>query len=227
MDGSEEEREEELRVYRGDWVGQLPLRALTSLIFQTVMFLLFTLWRAGGLMLLGMALFKLGVFSAKCTAATYWIFVLLGLFVGVPVILYGDYTIVERGWDAVYVLFAGGQYNYWASILVSLAWVGAVMLICQQPNHNRFTRPVAAVGQMALTNYLMQSLICTTLFYGHGFGLFGYVERVGQIGIVLAVWILQLIISPIWLKHFRFGPVEWLWRALTYWNRPPLRRHPM
>jgi uncharacterized protein len=69
---------------------------------------------------------------------------------------------------------------------------------------------------MAFTNYLVQSLICTTLFYGHGFGLYGTVTRWGQILIVLAIWVLQLILSPLWLKYFRFGPFEWAWRSLTY-----------
>jgi uncharacterized protein len=77
---------------------------------------------------------------------------------------------------------------------------------------------------MAFTNYMLQTIICTTIFYGHGFGLFGHVERVGQIGIVFAVWALQLAISPIWLRHFRFGPLEWLWRSLTYLTFQPMRR---
>jgi uncharacterized protein len=77
---------------------------------------------------------------------------------------------------------------------------------------------------MALTNYLMQTIICTTIFYGHGFGLFGVVDRVGQIGVVFAVWIFQLFTSPIWLHFFKFGPFEWLWRSLTYWRLQPFRR---
>ena len=76
---------------------------------------------------------------------------------------------------------------------------------------------------MALTNYLLHSLICTTIFYGRGFGLYGHVERVGQFGIVLLIWAFQLGISPLWLKHFRFGPAEWLWRTLAYLKCQPMR----
>jgi uncharacterized protein len=76
---------------------------------------------------------------------------------------------------------------------------------------------------MAFTNYLMHTLICTTIFYGYGLGLFGRVERFGLMAFVLGIWILQLLVSPIWLKHFRFGPAEWLWRSLTYWRRQPMR----
>jgi uncharacterized protein len=77
---------------------------------------------------------------------------------------------------------------------------------------------------MAFTNYILQSVICTTIFYGHGFGLFGNVERVGQIGVVAAVWIAELALSYLWLQRFRFGPLEWLWRSLTYWRVQPMGR---
>jgi uncharacterized protein len=77
---------------------------------------------------------------------------------------------------------------------------------------------------MALTCYLSQTLICTTLFYGHGFGLFGHVERLGQLGITVAIWVFLLIFSRLWLHFFRFGPFEWLWRSLTYGRRQALRR---
>ncbi len=74
------------------------------------------------------------------------------------------------------------------------------------------------------TNYLMQTIICTTLFYGHGLGLYGYVERTGQLYITLAIWTLQLLWSPLWLRYFRFGPFEWLWRSATYFRLQPLLR---
>jgi uncharacterized protein len=74
-----------------------------------------------------------------------------------------------------------------------------------------------------LSNYLLQSILCTFIFYGFGLGLYGSVERAGQLAIVLGVWGLQLVISPLWLKHFRFGPAEWVWRALSYGRRPPFR----
>jgi uncharacterized protein len=76
---------------------------------------------------------------------------------------------------------------------------------------------------MALSNYLTHSIVCTTLFYGYGFGLFGQINRTGLAAIVLIIWVTQLLISPIWLRHFRFGPAEWVWRSLTYWKPQPMR----
>ena len=98
------------------------------------------------------------------------------------------------------------------------------MLWCKHAVLARLAGALAAVGQMAFTNYLLHTLICTTIFYGYGFGLFGSVERVGQIGIVIAVWTFQLVMSPIWLHFFRFGPAEWLWRTMTYLRWQPLLR---
>ena len=77
---------------------------------------------------------------------------------------------------------------------------------------------------MALTNYLLQSLICTTIFYGHGLGLFGQVDRVGQSAIVLGVWAFQLLASSAWLVHFAVGPVEWVLRWVIYGRRPSFLR---
>lgn len=85
-------------------------------------------------------------------------------------------------------------------------------------------RRLAACGRMAFSCYILTSLICTTLFYGHGLGLFGRVSRLGQAGITLAVWLLLLWLAPFWLARFRFGPLEWLWRSLAYRARQPWRR---
>ncbi len=120
-------------------------------------------------------------------------------------------------------MFFGSQYNYWGSLLVAPSYIALVMLIPKSSILKGMINVLAAIGRMAFTNYLLQTIICTTVFYGHGFGLFGEVERLGQILIVFGVWIVQLIIPPLWLKHYRFGPAEWLWRPLTYWKIQPVR----
>ena len=80
----------------------------------------------------------------------------------------------------------------------------------------------AAVGQMAVTNYLTHSVVCGILFIGLGW--YNQLERHQLYYVVFAIWAVQLVASPIWLRHFRFGPVEWLWRTLTYAKRQPMRR---
>ncbi|NJK93393.1 MAG: DUF418 domain-containing protein [Blastochloris sp.] len=77
---------------------------------------------------------------------------------------------------------------------------------------------------MALTNYLSQSLIATTIFYGYGLGLGGSVGRLGTVSIALLIFIMQIFLSWMWLKFFHYGPLEWLWRSLTYGVRQPMVR---
>jgi uncharacterized protein len=86
------------------------------------------------------------------------------------------------------------------------------------------TRCLEAVGQMALRNYSMQSVICTLFFLGYGLNYYGELEFHQIYFVVLAIWIVQVILSPIWLRFFLFGPLEWVWRSLTYWKRQPFVR---
>lgn len=215
---------EDLVTYRGSWLQQMPSRARSSLWFQTELFAAEFIWRAGGLMLIGMACFKRGVFSAALSRATYVTFISVALLVGIPIIGLGARENFGHHWDFRWSLFLGSLYNYWASILVSFGWIGAIMLLCKSPRFTWLTGPLARNGRMAFTNYLMQTVIATTLFYGHGFGLFGYVERWGQALIVLAVCTFQLITSTFWMSRFEIGPMEWLWRRLTYGRPRPIAR---
>lgn len=207
----------------GGYWEQVKFRAPSAFSWQTSFVLYFGLWRAGGLMLLGMALFKLGALSAARSRRFYAAMIVLGAAVGVPVVVYGVSQVTAREWEPFYSMFIGRQYNYWASLLVSGGYIGAVMLVCKSEALHRFTRPFAATGRMAFSNYIAQSVIASFIFFGTGLGYYNRIGRVGQIAIVAGVWALQLIVSPLWLKHFRFGPLEWLWRSLTYGRRQPFR----
>ena len=217
--------EAELAAFRGGWLDQQPVRSVAAFGFETFILIIWGFWRAGGLMLIGMGLFKREVFGARRSPRFYAGLVAAAVAVGLPLQAYGLSLDFARGWP-VRSFFIGLQFNYWPSIAVSLGYVGLVMLACRTVALRPFTRPFAAVGQTALTNYLLQTVLCTTIFYGHGLGWFGSVDRVGQIGVVAGVWALQLVASPLWLRRFRFGPAEWAWRSLTYGARQPLRRMP-
>ena len=213
--------------YRGNWLQQLPARSEMALGFETFMLVIWGAWRAGGLMLIGMALFKLDVFSARRSTRFYGAMVAAALVAGIPVEAYGVALDFEFGWALDWSLLQGRQFNYWPSIAVGLGYIGLVMLACRSGLLRGASRPFAAVGRMALSNYLLQTVICTTIFYGHGLGYYGAVDRVGQLAIVIGVWTVQLVASPIWLRHYPFGPAEWVWRSLTYGERPPFRRVPV
>ena len=213
----------ELDAYRGGWSEQQAKRFPTAVFMQTNHFLTETLWRAGGLMLIGMALFKLGVFGAERTRRFYLRMTSLGFGLGLSIVIFGVLYRNDCGWDVRSAFFGGSQFNYWGSLMVAAGWIGAVMLVCQRPGWDRVKRTLAAVGRMALSCYLLQTIICTTIFYGHGLGLYGSVNRVGQALIMLAVWAFLLAACPLWLRYFRFGPFEWLWRSLTYMKLQPMR----
>jgi uncharacterized protein len=213
----------ETELYRGGWLGQMAHRAPLAFFLQVPFLLMYELWRAGGLMLVGMALYKWGVLAGERPPGFYRRLLAGGLVAGLGLAAYGVYRNVAAGWDVRYSFFLGPQWNYWAGVLIALAYIAAVVLACRAWPASGLVRRLAAVGRMAFTNYLVHTLICTTLFYGHGLGLYGRVDRLGQIAIVMAIWLLQLWYSPVWLARFRFGPFEWLWRSLTYGQRLPIR----
>ncbi|MCD9029212.1 DUF418 domain-containing protein [Luteimonas sp. BDR2-5] len=107
---------------------------------------------------------------------------------------------------------------------LSLAYVALLVLAWSSATGARVLGVVAPAGRMALTHYLGQSLVCSLLFYGYGFGLWGELGRAAQTGLVLLVFALQVAVSHLWLARHRYGPMEWLWRWLTYGRRPAWRR---
>ena len=97
-------------------------------------------------------------------------------------------------------------------------------LLWSRPGPQRVLAWLAPVGRMALTNYLLQSVICIAIFYGIGFGFWMQVGLVHALWISVAIFVLQIILSHFWLKRFAFGPVEWVWRQFTYGKRVALTR---
>ncbi|MCC5866988.1 MAG: DUF418 domain-containing protein [Gammaproteobacteria bacterium] len=208
----------ELAAYRGGWLEQMALRVPTAIEFQTFLLLIWGFWRAAGLMLIGMALYKSGILGGTRPTGIYLAFIAAALLIGLPLVAYGVYWNTASEWG-LSSMFLGSQFNYWGSVLVMLGWIGVLTLVYQSGAMSWLTARLAAVGRMAFTNYLMQTVICVFLFYGHGLGWFGDLERSGQILVVFAIWALQLWYSPLWLSRFRQGPLEWLWRRLTYGRR--------
>jgi uncharacterized protein len=214
----------EIARYRGGWTGQMAERVPAALETETVTFVTHLFWQMTGLMLIGMALFKLGVLSAARSRGFYLRMGALGFGAGMLLISLGLWRSFVTKWDLLDFALVSQQLHYWGNFFVALGWTALVMLLCQR---GWSLRPVAAVGRMALSNYLLQSVICTTIFYGHGLGLFGRVDRVGQLAIVMGVWAFQLLASSAWLGYFTVGPVEWVTRWLVYRRRPAFLRAPV
>jgi len=107
---------------------------------------------------------------------------------------------------------------------LSMAYLAAFVLLFQTGLGARVLGLLAPAGRMALTHYLLQSLVCSLLFYGYGLGWYGEVDRWEQVQIALMIFAAQVALSPLWLRHFRYGPLEWFWRGLTYGHLPALRK---
>jgi uncharacterized protein len=210
----------EVATYRSGWIEQLDHRVPTAIGRQTTGFLGGTFWRVGGTVLLGMALYKWGVLTGERSTRLYRRLVAGGV-VGVATVLAGVWYIEANEWSAGAALF-WRQFNYVGSLLVAGGYVGLVTLYARRRPDGPVTRAFAAVGRTAFTNYLLQTVVATTVFYGHGLGLFGAVSRAEALGMVVAFWAIEILVSVAWLRRYRFGPVEWVWRTLTYGERQPI-----
>ena len=106
---------------------------------------------------------------------------------------------------------------------VAAFYAAAVVLLAQSQFWRRLLTPLSAAGRMALSNYLFDSLLCTTIFYGYGFGYFGKLGFAGGLALTIGLYLCQVPLSVWWLSRYRFGPAEWVWRSLTYGKAQPMR----
>jgi uncharacterized protein len=174
-----------------------------------------------GMMLIGMALFKLGVLTLERKASLYWGMMLCGYAVGLTVNIAEGRWMMQHGFSMLSYMQTEVTYDL-GRIAMTAGHLGALLLLYRSGAFPWLRHSVSAVGQMALSNYLSHSLICLILFTG--FGLYGQLARHQLYYVVVAICAVQLVVSPLWLRHYRFGPVEWAWRALTYGRKPAFRK---
>ncbi len=217
---SPEQIEQEYRTKKLGYIENVKAAAPVNLFLQTVVLL--TLWDALAVMLLGMAFLKWGLLDASRDLRVYLLLAVLGSGIGLPLNYLETTTYIDSGYQIYWA--AGFRPTYDISRLsLAVAYIGVIMVVCKLGLFSFLRSALAAAGQMALTNYLAQSVICNFIFMGFGLGLFGELERYQIYLVVLAVWIFQIIFSLLWLRFFRFGPAEWLWRSLTYQQRQTFR----
>ncbi|MEJ2112364.1 MAG: DUF418 domain-containing protein [Flavobacteriaceae bacterium] len=182
----------------------------------------FWVWDILSFMLLGIAFFKWRIFQGERTVKFYTLLMIVGYVVGLSVNYYETLLHLNSNFDLVEMSKAEQTYQL-GRLFTTMGHIGLFMLFIKSGILKFLQNALAAVGKMALTNYLMHTIICTTFFLGYGFGMFGKLQRYELYYVVLAIWIVQLIYSPIWLKYFRYGPAEWLWRSLSYMKKQPFR----
>lgn len=208
--------------FGGSFVAALKERAKLVAQFHFTPYYFPLLWDMLCMMLFGMALVKTGVLSGERSYVFYAKMAAIGYAIGIPAHVWMVWRNVSTNFEPIAMGFTFIAYAP-ARIAVCFAHIAVVMMVMKAGRLRWITSPLAAVGQMAFTNYILQSIICSTIFYGYGFGLFGALERYQVYYVVAGCWIVQLVLSPLWLRHYRFGPLEWCWRSLTYWQRQPMR----
>lgn len=224
FDPTAEQVEREIGRVRGPLASVIGYNIENAIMFQTFMFALIGFWRCTGGMLIGMALMKLGVFSASRSTGFYIRLAAWGYVPGLLLVGLSTSHHLRHGFGIVDWFLLGGQLNSVGSIGVALGHVAVVMLVVKSGAMRGLVERLVAAGRMALTNYLAQSLIGAAIFFGWGFGLFGELRRWQLLLVAAAIWAAQLAWSRWWLGRFRFGPAEWAWRSLTYWRFQPMRR---
>ena len=190
------------------------------------------IWDVLALMALGIALFRWGFFSLQWSSRAYARTALIGYAVGLAAVTYAfvhnvrvnpslaaRYAYIERtpiDWtESLYDL---------QRVALMMAHVSVIMLVYRAGWLQGLFVRLSAVGRMAFTNYVMQSVICALVFFGYGLNKFAEWQYYQLYYLVGGIWLFQLIVSPLWLRAYQFGPLEWVWRTLTYWRRVPMRR---
>ena len=218
FDPSAEEIASQTKAMRGSYLKQMPLRVDDAIQIQTIGFIIEMFWRSCAMMFLGMILYRKGILSAEKSTEYYRKLMWVGFVPGLILSGIGLNQAHASEWNAAYVMNIGANYKFVSGLFMALGYIGLVIWCYKKGILKKFQNRLQATGRMAFTNYIGMSLICTLIFNGHGLGLFGMFDRLQQFLIVISVWVLILILSPLVLKNYRFGPLEWLWRKLTYFS---------
>lgn len=213
--------EAEEEAYRDGPYFQAFFFRASSYVFYLIFCMFGFWWHVAAMFCFGAAMFKAGLFEPR---HSHWLrrLAVLGLVIGVPVNVF--FALMPMFVPARVFLAFGHSIVMLGGPILSLGYLGAMAWLVQSGRLAIITDTLSKVGRMALTNYLLQSTIATGIFYHWGLGMFGQTMPAQRIGIVLAIYAVNIIVSLVWLRVFRFGPMEWLWRTITYMRPQPLLR---
>ena len=215
---------EETKAYQGSFLDQLQHRLMFYSQNLANAIILIGPMRIGGGMLIGMALYQLGILTAEKDNRFYWKMATITLLTGFAFLAYDSQQLTTNNFNFSSLWNSFTLINGLGSALIALGYIALFCLWFKSNTWVWLKKKFIAVGRMAFTNYLTQSLIATFIFYNHGLGLFNQLQRHEQYYIVAGIFILQLVWSDWWLKRYHFGPLEWLWRTLTYGTKQPFKK---
>ena len=217
----QKEHDEDLKAMRGNYMAALAYHGEWGVKIQADSYYMLGFTDMLGMMLLGMGLYRIGFLTGALNYSVYGWVIAVGFLVSLPIngaqawgLIRDNFQFESKWW----ILYQSGR------LAGAVAGVAVVVVVSKAGLFPWLLRRIAAVGQTALSNYLFTSISCTLLFNGFGLNWYGKLEYYQIYAVVACVWALNLTLSPIWLKYFQFGPMEWVWRSLTYWKRQPMRR---
>lgn len=195
--------------------------------FRThIYFLYYGGWDILVFMFLGMAFFKNGILMGQANNKVYWVMFIGGLGLGLILSYFRLQPLIDNKFNYFdYTKNTSFEFYEISRTCRAIGIFGLIMLLYKSGWLKWLFALMRPVGQMAFTNYLVQSLVVGLFFYGIGFGMFGKLHRFEIYYVVAGTWLLQIIYSHIWLRYFQFGPLEWCWRSLTYWKKQPMKKN--
>jgi len=207
--------------YTGTYFDAFKTRVFMVLFMQIIMGVFFQPILLG-IMCMGMGLTRMGILTGEHSLKFYVITAIVCLGIGIPTTLF-SYAYFGSTFDLApgFIWQSVAQpigvplaFGFGALVIALAKWAPARII----------TTPLAAVGRMALTNYFLHTILCTTFFYGYGFGKYGTIEYPQLWLVVFVVWGINIVFSMLWLRVFLMGPFEWMWRVLTYRQLVPIVR---
>ena len=175
------------------------------------------------LMLLGMALYRSGFFTGGWPRRRLVVMAVCGIGIGGLMTLGLTGLAWSHGFPPTLM---SAMLAFWLAVphlAMGLGYAAALVLVCQRPCEGQLVRAIRTAGRMALSNYLLCTLVMTALFYGWGLNLMGSVPERWYWAFIMGGWVMMLGFSRWWLGRYRQGPVEWLWRSLTEWRSVPFK----
>ncbi|MEA2080811.1 MAG: DUF418 domain-containing protein [Pseudomonadota bacterium] len=190
---------------------------------QTTIFYREDVWDMSLYMFLGIILLRMGLFNERVKQSIHLTIAFFGIGIGLAVHAWLNLGLYKHYLDPThseyYLIFINlGRLPF------VLGYLSLIIFLFRTEALNCIGDWMVAAGRMALSNYMIQSIIGAFVFYGFGLALFNQLTRLDIALVIVLVWIFQIIFSVIWMKLFYYGPFEWLWRSLTYWRAQPLRK---
>jgi uncharacterized protein len=184
-------------------------------------------WFYAGLFLLGIWVWQKRILQdiaghLKFLKRVMWISLAVGL-AGTSLSYLMRFVLKPSASRTLFTVIADILARHIGTVSFTIFLMAVIVLLARREKWERLLMPVAAVGRLAFSNYVFQTVLCTTFFYSYGFGMFGKTGPLANLFIIFIVWGIQVPLSVWWSRRFRFGPVEWLWRSLTYGKCQPMK----